>query len=53
MHVPPPCGKNCPNRTLGCHSACAPYKKWEERRRKIKSALNKEKDMLGRNFNGR
>lgn len=53
MHVPPPCGKNCPNRTAGCHSTCEKFIKWDKRRRKLKSEINKEKEMSWRNFNGR
>lgn len=53
MHVPPPCGKNCPKRSAGCHSTCDKFKEWDERRRKIKSEYNKERELLWRNFNGR
>lgn len=26
----PPCERNCPSRTVGCHAKCAPYLKYEE-----------------------
>ena len=53
MHVPPPCKRDCPNRSITCHSTCEDYQKWFKRRRKIKTELNKQKDMEWRNFNGR
>lgn len=26
----PPCERNCPSRTVGCHTKCAPYLAYEE-----------------------
>lgn len=26
----PPCERNCPSRTVGCHTNCAPYLEYEE-----------------------
>ena len=26
----PPCERNCPSRTVGCHAKCAPYLAYEE-----------------------
>ena len=26
----PPCERDCPRRTLGCHAKCAPYLAYEE-----------------------
>lgn len=26
----PPCERNCPSRTVGCHTKCAPYLEYEE-----------------------
>lgn len=53
MHVPPPCGKVCPKRSATCHATCKDFIKWDKRRRKLKSEINKEKEMSWRNFNGR
>lgn len=42
-HVQPPCGKECPHRTPGCHSKCEAWGRYEiernkeyEKRRKIR-----------------
>lgn len=43
MHIPPPCGKVCPKRKLGCQSSCEEYKQWEKQMKEIKSKINKEK----------
>ena len=26
----PPCERDCPRRTVGCHAECAPYLEYEE-----------------------
>lgn len=28
--VKPPCERDCPRRTVGCHARCAPYLEYEE-----------------------
>lgn len=28
--VKPPCERDCPRRTVGCHAKCAPYLAYEE-----------------------
>ena len=28
--VKPPCERDCPRRTVGCHTKCAPYLEYEE-----------------------
>ena len=28
--VKPPCERDCPRRTVGCHAKCAPYLEYEE-----------------------
>ena len=45
MHIPPPCGKVCPNRTIECRLSCEKYKQWEEKMREIKSKINKKKKL--------
>lgn len=37
----PPCGKNCPDREVGCHSTCEPYIKWEQEHHQKKEAIDK------------
>lgn len=31
--VKPPCERDCPRRTVGCHTKCAPYLEYEEAKR--------------------
>lgn len=45
MHIPPPCGKVCPNRSIECHATCEKYIEWLNRRKKIKSKIKKEKEL--------
>ena len=43
MHKPPPCEKTCPGRSDICHSVCEKYLTWCDRRKKIKSRIDKKK----------
>ena len=43
MHKPSPCKPDCPNRSPVCHGTCEKYIEWFDRRKKIKSKINKEK----------
>ena len=45
MHIPPPCGKNCPKREFKCQTFCEEYKQWEAKMKEIKSKINKEKEL--------
>nr|DAU67649.1 MAG TPA: hypothetical protein [Caudoviricetes sp.] len=37
----PPCERNCPSRTVGCHTKCAPYLEYE----KAKQAEYREREV--------
>jgi hypothetical protein len=39
-----PC-KNCPNRFLGCHSTCEPYKEFDQKCKDIREAKAKANDL--------
>ena len=39
----PPCGKDCPDRVLGCHSTCEKYIKFREERDKELAIRYKKK----------
>lgn len=45
MRIPPPCGPACPKREFKCQIYCEEYKKWDKRRKEIKSKINKEKEL--------
>jgi hypothetical protein len=34
-YVKPPCGKNCPHRTVGCHCTCEAWGQYEKEREKM------------------
>lgn len=40
----PPCERNCPSRTVGCHARCAPYLEYEEAKRAEYRANGAERD---------
>ena len=41
------CPKNCPDRAVGCHSACERYKAYREYIEKRNAFLRKENDAYG------
>ena len=38
----PPCGKNCPNRHVGCHGECPPYMSYEAENHKCREERRKK-----------
>lgn len=40
----PPCERNCPSRTVGCHTKCAPYLEYEEAKQAKYRANGAERD---------
>ena len=42
----PPCyndGKQCPERTPGCHGTCKKYISWDSERKELRRKINEEK----------
>lgn len=39
-----PC-KDCPNRSVGCHSTCDPYKEFDAKRKEIREIRAKSNDL--------
>lgn len=40
----PPCERDCPRRTVGCHARCAPYLEYEEAKQAEYRANGAERD---------
>ena len=40
----PPCERDCPRRTVGCHAKCAPYLEYEEAKQEEYRANKAERD---------
>ena len=43
----PPCERDCPRRTVGCHAKCAPYLEYEEAKQAEYRANGAERDRNG------
>ena len=42
--VKPPCERDCPRRTVGCHARCAPYLAYEEAKQEEYRTNQAERD---------
>ena len=42
--VKPPCERDCPSRTVGCHAKCAPYLAYEKAKQAEYRANGAERD---------